>query len=98
MTLTNQEKKQLKRLAHHLKPVVMVGKNGVSESLLGSVDDALESHELIKMKFVDNKSEKHQLSDEIAAQTDSSLVGVVGNVAILFRENPRPELRKIDLN
>lgn len=97
MKLTNPEKKQLKSLAHNLKPVVMVGKNGLSENLVESVDNALGIHELIKMKFIDQKDGKKELSRELADRTNSNLVDIIGNVAILFRENAQPEKRKIFL-
>ena len=50
--LSNTLKNQLKKLAHNLKPVVLVGQKGITETLLQAVDKALEDHELIKVKFI----------------------------------------------
>ena len=75
----------------------MVGRNGVSEQLIASVDAALKDHELIKVKFLDFKEEKREISGEIAAVTKSEVVGIIGNIAIFYRQHPLPEMRKIKL-
>lgn len=84
-------------MAHALSPVCYVGKNGLTDALLDSVRVALGDHELIKVKFIEGKQERKQLAERIAAETDSSLVGLIGNIAILYRQQPDPEKRKIDL-
>ncbi|MEN6373795.1 MAG: ribosome assembly RNA-binding protein YhbY [Smithella sp.] len=95
--LKSSVKKNLRSQAHHLKPVVMVGRNGVSEQLIASVDAALKDHELIKVKFLDFKEEKKEISEEIAAVTKSEVVGIIGNIAIFYRQHPQPEMRKIKI-
>jgi len=95
--LKGSAKKNLRSQAHHLKPVVMVGRNGVSEQLIASVDAALKDHELIKVKFLDFKDEKKEISGEIAVVTKSEVVGIIGNIAIFYRQHPQPEMRKIKL-
>jgi len=82
---TNTTKNQLKKLAHTLKPVVLVGQKGITDTLIQAVDKALKDHELIKIKFVDFKDEKIDLTDKIIQATDSSLVNVIGNIAIIYR-------------
>jgi RNA-binding protein len=96
-SLTGAQRKYLRGLAHGLRPVVMVGRQGVSPELLKAVDEALESHELIKVKFVEFKEERRELSSEIAAGTQSELAGLIGNVAIFYRPHPREDKRKITL-
>ncbi len=71
--------------AHHLKPIVIIGHNGVSESLISAVNVALDAHELIKIKFNEFKEEKSSLSETIAKSTSSQLLGIIGNMAILYR-------------
>jgi len=96
-TLKGSQRKYLRAQAHHLKPLVLIGSRGVTEQLLGSVDLALKDHELIKIKFGDFKDAKKEISEEIARATKSELVGLIGNVAILYRRNSDPEKRKIKL-
>ncbi|MEN6490244.1 MAG: ribosome assembly RNA-binding protein YhbY [Syntrophaceae bacterium] len=95
--LNSSDRKNLRSQAHHLKPVVMVGRNGVSEQLIASVDAALKDHELIKVKFLDFKEEKKEISEEIATITKSEVAGIIGNIAIFYRRHPQPEMRKIKL-
>lgn len=85
--ITDELRKKLKSEAHHLKPVIMIGKNGLTESLVKAVDRALREHELIKVKFLGMKEEKHEASAFIAESTSSDLIGITGNIAILYRKN-----------
>lgn len=96
--LSTDQIKKLKSLAHHLKPVVLLGKKGITGSLINAVDMALKDHELIKVKFVDLKEEKRELIPEITVATGAFPVSIIGNVLILYRENPdRPDSGKIRL-
>jgi len=76
---------------------VIIGAKGVTEQLLGSVDLALKDHELIKIKFGEFKEEKYDISEEIAKATKSELVGLIGNIAIFYRQHTNPEKRKIKI-
>ncbi len=96
-TLSGAQRKYLRGLAHGLKPVVQVGKSGITESLLASLEEALTSHELIKLKFVDHKEQRRELSAEIAERTDSEQVAMIGHVAVLYRPSREPEGRRIRL-
>jgi RNA-binding protein len=95
--LKGSDRKHLRGLAHHLKPVVQVGKQGLIDNLITTVNQALDAHELIKVKFVDFKRQKDELSSELATRTESELAGLVGNVAILYRQHSNVEKRKIRL-
>ncbi|NIA16479.1 MAG: ribosome assembly RNA-binding protein YhbY [Nitrospiraceae bacterium] len=95
--LTSAQRKQLRSLAHHLKPVCYIGKSGLTESLKVSVDVALEAHELVKVKYVGCKDQKKELTAQLAEQTQSQLAGIIGHVAILYRQQRDPEKRNIEL-
>ena len=97
--LSSSQSKYLRGLAHSLKPVVLVGQKGVTPSVLESVREALGSHELIKVKFLDFKERgaKTQLADEIERRTGSRRVGLLGHVAIFYRPHPDPDKRKVIL-
>lgn len=95
--LSSFQSKYLRGLAHRLKPVVLVGQKGISASLLEALQEALDTHELIKVKFVDFKDRrmKAQCVAEIERRTDSCLAGLIGHTAILYRPHPNPEKRRI---
>ncbi|MBN2402498.1 MAG: ribosome assembly RNA-binding protein YhbY [Spirochaetes bacterium] len=89
--MSASEKKNLKAKAHHLKPVVQIGHKGMTKALIKAIDDALIAHELIKIQFLDFKEEKRELAQEISKETGSVIVGMIGNVLILYRKNPEDE-------
>jgi RNA-binding protein len=95
--LTGRQRRHLRALAHHLKPVVWSGKHGASPELLGTVARALAAHELIKVKFVEHKHRRQELTTAIAEGTGAAVAGVLGNMAILYLQHPDPERRTIHL-
>lgn len=95
--LKGSQRKHLRSQAHHLKPLVIIGRNGLNEQVIGSVDIALRDHELIKIKFGEFKENKKEISTKIAQTTKSEIVGIVGNIAICYRQHTDPEKRKIKI-
>ena len=95
--LSGAQKKYLRGLAHSMEPIVHLGKNGLTDSFLGNVDQALEAHELIKLRFVDFKDQKRSACAEIEARLGAALAGMIGHVAILYRPARDPADRKIGL-
>lgn len=95
MSLSNKQISKLKSLAQRLEPVVYVGKTGVTDELLAAVEQALDDHELIKIKFTAFKEEKESLASEMAARTNSELIWIVGHVAILYRAQADPARRHV---
>ncbi len=93
------QKRYLKGLAHSYKPVVTVGQKGAAETLIKAVDEALHTHELIKMKFVEfkKKAQKKEIVEIVTEKTGCEVVGMIGHVAILYRMNKDPEKRKIKI-
>jgi len=97
MTLTSKQVDQLKALAHHLNPLVQIGKNGVTKAQIENIDNDLLHNELMKVKFNDYKAQKEELSRKIAAETGSEIVDIIGNTLIIFGEHPNPEERQIEI-
>ena len=97
MELNSAQRSFLKSRAHHLEPICYIGKNGLTDAVVQSVLIAFDAHELIKLKFNDFKQEKRELSAQLAETTGSIVVGIVGNVATLYREHPDPEKREMRL-
>ena len=97
--LTGTQKKYLRGLAHDLNPLVLVGKAGITPALLESAREALDHHELIKVRFNEfkEKKSKQDLSERIAAETGASMAGMIGHVVIFYRQHPNPEKRRITL-
>ena len=95
--LSSSQRSLLRSQAHHLEPVVLIGKNGITDGTIQAVNKALDARELIKIKFREYKDEKKSLSYQLAESTESHIVGTIGHTAIVFRQNPDPEKQNIRL-
>lgn len=96
-TLLPSEKiRELKKMAHHLKPVVIAGKKGISSALINEIDLALLVHELIKVQIASTlKEDIDEHVDKIVQETGAVHIDTIGNIVILFRqskENSRYEV------
>ena len=86
--LSNSQIRKFKAAAQHLEPMLKVGKAGLSDGFVRSVDAALAQHELVKIKFVEFKAEKKELAPQLAEKTSSHTIMRVGNVLVLHRPQP----------
>ena len=95
MELTAKQRAHLRGLAHHLKAVVQVGKEGVTGATVRSVEEALNTRELIKVKVQEaSPQDVREAGAEIAGRVEgAALVATIGRVAILYRPDPeKPEI------
>ena len=95
--LTGSQRKWLRGQAHGLKPVVQLGKQGLSEAVIQQVDAALDNHELIKVQAVGDKEEKQEIGSRLEKELRAEAVGLIGHILILYRQNPDREKRQIKL-
>lgn len=98
MTLSNDDKKHLRRLGHNLNPVVTVASKGLSDSVLTEIDRALNDHELIKVKLaVGDSDTKKQVIDAICEQLSAQVVQSIGHIVLLLRkaDKPNPKLSNL---
>ena len=95
--LSSSNRSYLRSQAHHLEPVVLIGKHGITEGTIKSIDKVLEARELIKIKFREFKDKKLSLSEKITGLTNSQVVGVIGHTVIIFRQNPDSDKRQIHI-
>ncbi len=90
MPITEQQRRKLKKLVHHLKPVVMIGQKGLSENVLNEIDIALDSHELIKIKLSSgDRDNRQEMIESICEQTDAEFIHSIGHIAALYRRHPK---------
>ena len=98
MHLTTDQRKDLRRIAHHLKPVVTVAERGLTPSVSAEIERALVDHELIKIRITTNdRSAREATAVEICAAGGAALVAQIGKIAVIFRPNPaaRPHLSNL---
>ena len=95
MKLTGKQNRYLRGLGHHLDPVVMLGKAGLTESIVTKVSEALDTHELIKVKLQDGcELDRKLAADQLAKVTHAQIVQILGRTFLLYRPT---EDRKITL-
>jgi RNA-binding protein len=96
-SLEGFQRKDLRAKAHSLKPLIQIGQAGLSEGLLASFDETLLSRELVKVRFLAFKESRKEIAAELAELSKAELVGMIGNVAIFYRQNPDEDQRVIKL-
>ena len=95
MTLSSKERASLRAEAHHLTAIVHIGHHGLTDALRQTLDDALRTHELVKVALtkstdISAKDAAHQLAEELGAD----VVQTIGRTCTLYRENPDLERKK----
>jgi RNA-binding protein len=92
MNLSKVQNKRLRAESHQLKPVVMIGQNGLTEAVQNEIEIAIEHHELIKIRIpASEKSVKKQMIDAICARHNAEAVQAIGNVAVIYRRNVKSD-------
>jgi RNA-binding protein len=91
MPLNAEQKKQYKSIGHHLKPVLIVADNGVTEGVAAELERALADHELIKVKVsILDREERLEMITRLCQAGRAELVQVIGKMALIYRRNPQP--------
>lgn len=91
MPLNAEQKKQYKSIGHHLKPVLIVADNGVTEGVAAELERALADHELIKVKVsILDREERLEMIASLCQAGRAELVQVIGKMALIYRRNPQP--------
>ncbi len=89
MKLTGKQARYLRGLGHHLQAVIMIGKEELTDTVVTATDEALASHELIKVKLQDGcLSDRRELAAELAQATSASVAQVLGRTFLLYRKHP----------
>ncbi len=94
MQLTGKQNRYLRGLGHHLKPIVMIGKEEVNDAVISATDEALEIHELIKVKLQDGcLSDRKNVAQALAEATKSAIAQVLGKNILLYRQSKEPQIK-----
>ncbi|MBM6683678.1 MULTISPECIES: ribosome assembly RNA-binding protein YhbY [Collinsella] len=99
MALTGRQIRQLRSLAHHLEPVVMIGKADINDGIVAQANDNLEAHELIKCSVLDSSMlTAREAADELADRCGAEIVQVIGRRFSLYRLSSRKNVEHIKLD
>lgn len=96
--MKGRERAELRSEAHHLDPSVHIGHLGITPAVISSLDDALRTRELVKVKLPKGSEvEPKEAAGSLASSTDSEVIQVIGRTATFYRENPDLPRKKGDL-
>ena len=91
--LTGKQKRYLRGLGHDLKPVVLIGKSEITDTLLQETDAALERHELIKVKLLENSAtDRREAAAELAVNLQAEVAQILGRTFLLYRPSREPKI------
>ncbi|MDH5474029.1 MAG: ribosome assembly RNA-binding protein YhbY [Gammaproteobacteria bacterium] len=95
MPLSNSQLKHLQKLTHHLKPVISIGQNGITDNVLNELDIALNHHELVKIKIAgEDRDARQAMIQQLCDQTSAEKIQAIGKTLTLFRRNPeKPKIQ-----
>ena len=98
MELTSKRRAYLRKKAHDLDALVRIGKEGVTDNLIQSILDAIESRELTKVKILQNcEEEKMEIMEQLSQCKEFEVVGIIGRTIILFKENKDKPVISLEL-
>lgn len=98
MSLSPAQRREYRAIAHHLKPVVILGDKGLTAGVRAELDRALNDHELIKVKVVGGEKEaRAEQAGALCKATGAELVQLIGRVAVVLRraKKPNPKLSNL---
>ena len=94
--ITGKQRKELKKMAHDLRPTAMIGKDGLTETVVASIDTYLEAHELIKVQLQEGAElDAKQTANEVADRLGAEFVQSIGRRFVLYRPAKDPGKRKV---
>ena len=96
--ITGKQRSQLKRMAQDIRPTAMIGKEGLTETVIASIDKYLEAHELIKVQLQEGAIlDPKETANEVADKLGAEFVQAIGRKFVLYRKATDPEKRRIQL-
>jgi len=89
VNLSDAQRRHLRSLAHPRKPIVTIGRNGLTDAVVAELEQALAHHELVKIKVnIGDREARNGTVEELCDRTGAERVQRIGHIATLFRRNP----------
>jgi RNA-binding protein len=87
--ITNNKRKELKKKSYALKPIIMIGQNGLTDAVINEIDLALKAHELIKVRAkCSDKDARNEQCLEIKEKLNANIIHRIGFITVLYRPAP----------
>lgn len=98
MSLSPEQRREYRGIAHHLKPVIIIGEKGLTEGLQQELERALNDHELIKVKVASaDREQREEIISELCRSAGAQRVQTIGKIAVIMRRaaKPNPKLSNL---
>ena len=96
--ITTKQRAYLRGLGNALDPVVQVGKDGLNENLVTSVELLLQARELVKIKVLKNSDlTSKEVAESLSTSLNADAVQVIGTIIILYKKSTRKDFKHIEL-
>jgi RNA-binding protein len=90
MPLNGKQRRYLRSLGHHLEPVVQIGKQGLTDGVIGAVAEALEQHELVKVRIgTECPEDRHEVAERLGPATGGEVAQLLGRTMLVYRRHPK---------
>jgi RNA-binding protein len=90
MPLSGKQERYLRGLGHALKPIMLIGQQGIDVRVITAITDALAAHELVKIKLLESYTgDRHAAADMLADKTGAELVQVLGRTILLYKKSAK---------
>ena len=96
--MDNKTRRKYRSIAHHLKPVVLLGEAGLSDGVIAETERALTDHELIKIRISSDRDERAAQQQQLEQRCRAEVVQSIGRTLVLFRKNPKPNPKLSNLS
>lgn len=95
-TIDGAQKRYLRAQGHRLKPLVFIGKGGITDGLIDAVKDALDRHELVKISVpAEGSRNRNEMGQTLSMMTGSHVAQTIGRVVLLFRQKGKDSQFKL---
>ncbi|MDF0478758.1 ribosome assembly RNA-binding protein YhbY [Vagococcus sp. PNs007] len=98
MELRGKQKRFLRSEAHHLNPIIQIGKGGLTESVIDQIEETLERRELIKISLLQNTDEvADDVAEALTQAINCDVVQIIGRVLVVFKPSSKEKFQKISI-
>ena len=96
--VTGKQRAYLRKLGHTMQPIFQIGKDGITDTVMAAIDEALEKRELIKISILETAMlDTKETCDTVAKRLMAEPVQAIGNRFVLYRKSSKEKYRKIEL-
>ena len=96
--ISGKQRAYLRKIGHELKPVMQIGKEGLTDTVIKAIDEVLEKRELVKLSILESAMlDTHEVCNDVAKRLMAEPVQAIGNKFIIYRRSSNEKNHTIDI-